>query len=529
MKTPTGRAAGVVLGAVLLKLLPGGVLPLPVAGQVPEDVFVVGQVAEPRSLDPHAVTSLNDFRILVNLYEGLVRFADGTLRVEPALATGWTIEDAGRSYTFTLRPDVRFHDGTPFDAAAVRFNIERMLDPGHPDHGTGPFPLAFMLDAIARVEVIDPLTVRFELREPYAPLLSNLAYPIGLMVSPAAVREHGTDFGRNPSGTGPFTFSEWTSRRRVVLERNEAYHEGPPALGQVIFRPLSEPVTRMAELLTGRIDLGVELAPDHVAELRTSAEFEVHEAVGPHLWFLILNLREGPFRDPRLRLAANLAVDRGAIVEELLRGTAVAATGPIPEAFDWAFADDLQAYPHDPERARALVREAGYPEGVDVTFLVPQGGSGMLAPIEMATAIQADLAQVGIRARIETYEWNTYLARVNAGLSGRGDMAQMAWMTNDPHILPALALHSSAWPEEGGFNSGYYGNPELDRLLDEARVTADEEARAALYRQVQEIVREDVPWVVVASWRQNAVTSARVRGFRLQPSFFLELRDVVKR
>ncbi|MGD2135742.1 MAG: ABC transporter substrate-binding protein, partial [Gemmatimonadales bacterium] len=148
-----------------------------------DDILVVGQIAEPKSLDPHAVTSLNDFRILVNLYDGLVRFRQGTLDVEPALAESWEIGDEGRTYTFHLRRGVRFHDGAPFDAEAVKFNVERMLLDDHPLHDTGPFPLAFMLGAIERVEVVDAYTVRFVLTEPYAPLLSNLAYPIGLMVS----------------------------------------------------------------------------------------------------------------------------------------------------------------------------------------------------------------------------------------------------------------------------------------------------------------------------------------------------------
>jgi len=148
--------------------------------------------------------------------------------------------------------------------------------------------------------------------------------------------------------------------------------------------------------------------------------------------------------------------------------------------------------------------------------------------VQMATAIQADLARAGIRARIETFEWNSYLARVNAGLEGRGDLAEMAWMTNDPDTLPYLALRCAATPEQGGFNSGYYCNPEADRLIEAARTETDRDRRAALYRDLQQLVRKDLPWAIVASWRQNVAARKNVHGLRLQPSFFLQLARTYK-
>jgi peptide/nickel transport system substrate-binding protein len=524
-----GPARGIAMPLVLFFSLILIRVAQPAHAQIPRDVLVVGQVAEPQSLDPHTVTSLNDFRILVNVYDGLVRFKDGTLEIEPALATSWDISDDGRTYTFHLREGVRFHDGSVFDAGAVQFNLERMLDDDHPAHDTGPFPLSFMLEMVKRVEVVDPLTVRLHLEEPFAPLLSNLAYPIGLMVSPAAVMERGKDYGRHPSGTGPFRFAEWESRRRVMLERYPEYWDGPAELRTVIFRPITDPVTRVAELLSGGVDLVVEATPDQVAELRGDREFTVHEQVGPHLWYLILNTREKPFSDRRMRLAANYAIDKEALVEDLLQGTATVAAGPVPRAFGWAYDENLDPYPYDPEKARALMKEAGYGDGADVVFFVAQGGSGMLDPVQMATAIQADLAEVGIRAEIESYEWNTFLSRVNAGLEGKADMAEMAWMVNDPHTLLSLALRTDAWPEAGGFNSGYYSNAVVDSLLTVAQGATSQRERTRIYRKVQEVVFHDAPWVFIASWKQNAITSRSVQGFRLQPSFFLRLHDTYKR
>ena len=494
--------------------------------QTPPGVLIVGQIAEPKALDPAAVTAVNDFRILMNVYDGLVRYKDGTLEVEPALATDWDISEDGTVYTFTLRDGVKFHDGSDFNAEAVKFNFDRMLNEDHPYHDTGPFPLSFFFSAVESTEVVDEMTVRFTLNAPYAPFLSNLAYPTGLIVSPAAVAQHGADFGRNPSGTGPFTFAEWRSNEAVVIEANPDYWGGAPELQAVVFRPITDANTRTAEMLAGGIDLMVEVPPVALSEFQGDT-YTVHEQAGPHVWFLILNAKEGPFADKRARQAANYAVNKEALVNEVLEGTAEVAAGPTPPAFAWAYNPDLEPYPYYPDKARELIAEAGA-DGAELTFYVTEGGSGMLDPVAMGTAIQADLEAVGFDVKIETYEWNTFLGEVNPGLEGKADMAEMAWMTNDPDTLPFLALRTEAWPDKGGFNSGYYSNPQVDELLEAARVATDQDERARLYKEMQTIVQEDAPWVFVANWKQNAVTSDQVENFSLQPSFFLLLEDVVK-
>jgi peptide/nickel transport system substrate-binding protein len=499
----------------------------PAAAQTPPNVLVVGQIAEPASLDPHVSTAANDFRIAVNLYDGLVRNKPGTLEIEPALATDWTISEDGLVYTFTLREGVSFHDGSPFNAEAVKFNFERMLNEDHPFAATGPFPLAFFFSSVKSVEAKDDLTVVFTLNEPFAPFMSNLASPTGLIVSPAAVEQYGADYGRHPSGTGPFKFEEWKSNTSVVASRNESYWDGAAPLEAVIFRPITDANTRVAEMLSGGIDVLLETPPDNVARFRDDASYQVVEAVGPHVWYVMLNAKEGPFADKRVRQAVNYAVNKQSLVDDVLQGTAEVSAGPIPPAFNWAYNEDVAPYPYDPEMAKKLLAEAGA-EGAKLTFLVTEGGSGMLDPVPMGTAIQADLAAVGLDVEIKTYEWNTFLSEVNPGLEGKADMAEMAWMTNDPDTVPYLTLRTDASPENGGFNSGYYSNPEVDELLAKARTSTDQAERAELYAKVQEIVHEDAPWLFVANWVQNAVTTAAVQGFKLQPSFLLHLKDVTK-
>ncbi|PND18559.1 ABC transporter substrate-binding protein [Ensifer sp. MMN_5] len=503
-----------------------GAAAAPAAAQTPPDVLVVGQIAEPQSLDPHTVTATNDFRILVNVYDGLVRFKDGTLEVEPALAESWKISDDGKTYTFKLRQGVKFHDGSDFDAEAVKFNFDRMLKKDHPFYDTGPFPLSFNFASVEAVNVLDEYTVEFRLSEAFAPFLSNLAYPTGLIVSPAAVEKHGKEYGRSPSGTGPFKFVEWLSNQRVVVERNPDYWDGAAKLQAVVFRPITDANTRVAEMMAGGIDVMVEVPPDNLATFEQDANFAVAEQAGPHVWFAILNTKEGPFADKRVRQAANYAVNKQTLVDDVLQGTATVAAGPIPPAFNWV-EGSVEPYAHDPEKAKALLAEAGV-ENPQVTFYVTEGGSGMLDPITMGAAIQADLQAVGFKVKIETYEWNTFLGRVNPGLEGKADMAEMAWMTNDPDTVPYLTLRTDAMPDKGGFNSGYYSNPQLDELLEKARRSTDQGERGKLYGEVQSIVHDDAPWLFVANWKQNAVTTAAVKGFKLQPSFLLDLHDVTK-
>ena len=264
------------------KLLAGAAIAVlmaasPVVAQTPPNVLIVGQIAEPQTLDPQVSTAANDFRILTNIFEGLVRFAEGTLEVEPALATDWTISDDGLVYTFNLRDDVVFHDGTPFNAEAVKFTFDRMLDENHPYYETGPFPLSFNFADVTSVEVLDDYTVEFTLGVPFAPFMTNLATNTGVIVSPAAVAEHGEDFGRNPVGTGPFKFEEWQSNTRVVVSRNEDYWGEPAGMETVVFRPITDANTRVAEMLSGGIDIMVEVPPDNVSMFAEDPSFMVYD------------------------------------------------------------------------------------------------------------------------------------------------------------------------------------------------------------------------------------------------------------
>ena len=484
--------------------------------------IVVGQVAEPKSLDPAADTAVNDFRILVNIYDGLVSYAPNSLDLKPGLAKSWKVSGGGKTYTFALRHGVTFQDGTPFNAQAVKFNFDRMLVKGAPGSDTGPFPLAKQFfGEVTKVSVVDDHTVQFTLKEPYAPFLANLAYPTGLIVSPTAVEKYGKSFGHHPVGTGAFAFTSWQANQNVTLKANADYWNGKPPTKNLVFRPLPDASSRISALKSGGADIVVEVPADNVKELKNTDGITVQTTAGPAVWFCILNARSGPFKSKLVRQAANYAVDKKAIVDHVLQGTATVAKGPVAPAFGDAYDDSLTGYPYNPAKAKRLLARAGYAHGVDVTFYVTTSGSGMLEPKSMGEAIQAQLKKVGINAQIKTFEWNTYLDKVNAGLEGKADMAEMAWMTNDPGTLPFLTLRSEAFPDKQGFNSGYYSNPRVDALINRSQVTTDPAERNALFKQMQPIVVKDAPWLFVANGALTAAMTDHLHGFHLHPSFDL--------
>ncbi|WP_078707216.1 ABC transporter substrate-binding protein [Consotaella salsifontis] len=491
------------------------------------DRLIVGEASESTSLDPQSAMLDSDFRVLVNLYDGLVRFKPDSLDIEPALASRWDISPDGLTYTFHLRQGVRFHDGALLDAQAVKFTFERMLRPDHPFHDTGPFPFAYLFSAVARIDAPDPQTVIFHLKEPFAPFLSHLAHPAGLIVSPEAVKKGGKTFARSPVGTGPFRFGEWRPGEALTLSRNNDYWDGAPLLVAVEFRTVGDAAARAAALRSGNIDLAFDFDPDARRAFAKDRAFQVFEAVKPHLWFLFLNTQEGPFADKRVRKAANLAIDKKTLVEDVLGGSAVEAAGPISPSFTWALDGKTAPYPYDPDKARRLIREAGA-EGRTVVLLAAEDGAGMLSPLAMAKAIAADLQKVGLNVAIESASWTRFLSRVNPGLLGRADMAEMAWMTADPDTLPYLALRSSNTPDRGGFNVGLYANKDLDQMIEAAHVSTDRAERATLYSKIQRIAHDDAPWVFVAHGKANAVARSTVKDFALPPTALPRLDKVRK-
>ncbi len=508
--------------AVVALLLGVGAL-APVAAQ-PAGTLVVGLVAEPVNLDPAQVTDLNSNRVGRRIVETLVTFPDESTQVVPGLAESWAISKDGLKYTFKLRKGVSFHDGTPLNAEAVKFSIERQIIPEHPFNKLGKYPFAnYFFGNVKAVEAVDPQTVEFILKEPRASFLAVLTAGAASIVSPTAVRKLGVDYPLTPVGTGPFKFVAWDRGQRVVLEKNAGYWKHPVKIDRVIYRPIVEGQARLTELLTGALDLIVDTPPDFVPQLESNPKVMVLKQVGVHVWYLGINNQKKPFDDKRVRQALNYAVNKEALVRDVLKGTGSFSRGPVlPNT--WGADAALKAYPYDPERAKKLLAEAGYPSGFSTTLWVPESGSGMQLPVAMSTVIQSNLKAVGVNVALQTMEWGAYLAKLR---TKEQDLFALSWMAGneDPDLVMYPLLHSSQWTPNGP-NRALYKNEKCDELLHQARLTTDQKKRAELYREAQRILVDDAPWVFVDHEIQTAAHAKRVQGFKLHPSFDLRVETI---
>lgn len=484
------------------------------------DTLIVGLEAEPTSFDAHQLSDYNSSRAAMELYDQLVRFKDGSTDLEPSLAEKWDVSEDGLEYVFTLREDIKFHDGTDFNAEAVKFNIDRQIDPNHPFHDTGQYAYAdFTFGMVDNVEVVNDYEVKIALTEPFAPFLSNMAMHSASMVSPAAVEKFGADFTKNPVGTGPYKFVSWAPGVEAILEKNEEHFRGAPSISKIIFKPIADAQTRLAELEAGTIHLIVNVPPDDLVRLDGDERVQIIEDAGMHVWWTAFNTQKEPFNNVQVRQAVNYAVNKEAIIDGLLQGTGELANSPIPPNV-WGHNADVKNYEYDPEKAKELLAEAGYPDGFEVDYWVPESGSGMQQPQVMAAAIQADLAEIGVKVNIQTFEWGTYLDKVFVPLEETDmDMHQMSWIgdNGDPDNFLYILLSGEQWPTKG-FNDSYYNNEEVNELLNKARVTSDKAERTAMYEKVQEIVMEEAPWLVLDYEKQIVLASPSLNNFKLHPT-----------
>jgi len=341
----------------------------------------MGLVAEPTSLDPGQLTDINSMKLLGALYDTLVRFKPGGFEVEPALATSWDLSADGMVYTFRLRQGVKFHDGTAFDADAVKFTYDRLLDPNHPYADTGPFPFApGYYGSIAETIVVDPSTVQFRLKHQDSALVNAFTLNTGRIVSPTAVMTQRKGFAQNPVGTGPFKFVNWDHNVRITLAANPDYWDGAPALSGIVFRPLIDEQTRITEFLSGGVDVIFDVPPDNIEQVKADRGAVFAAQPGPHVWWVTLNTTQPPFDNVLVRRAVNYAVNKDTLTLDILKGTATPAVGPIPPAITWAYTDQVSRYPYDPAQAQALLQQSGVLLPINVTFWSPSQARGCSRP-----------------------------------------------------------------------------------------------------------------------------------------------------
>ncbi len=507
------RAVTVIL-AVVFTLSAGA--PSPGMAQTTNDTIVVAMEAEIPNLDPGQALGLHSLRATRLIMEPLVAPRPTSTEVIPWLATSWSVSADGLEWTFKLRPNVKFHDGAVLNAEAVRYTFERVLNKNHPAYDLGRWSfIVGYLSSVSGVEAVDPLTVKFVLKQPNAAFLAYLSLPNAGIISPTAQQRLGKDFANQPVGTGPYRFSSWQRGVKLVLERNEEYWGTKGKPKSIVFRPIPEDVTRVAELLAGNADVIIPVLPDAIPQIERNKDTAIIRQRGLTFWFVAFNLSKKPFDNVKVRQALNYAIDKGAIVRDVLKNTGIVANQPLPTS-SWGYSPDAARYTYNPMRARTLLAEAGYPDGFSATFWVPDSGSGMQLPKEMATVIQANLAAIGVQTKIEIFEWGSYLGRLTRD---RPDMAALSWFikSDDPDVglFPIAFSRSVPLP-----NASRYSNPEVDRLLMEARSTPDRARRARSYKAVIKILNEEVPWILVDHQIEIVGIRSNIKGLTVNPNGF---------
>ncbi len=498
----------------------------PVSEPKGEVDFIFAQGADAVKMDPADVTDRGSVRVCSQLYDGLVKFSPGKTTVEPNLATEWTTSEDGLVWEFKLRDDVMFHDGTPFNADAVVFNVERQFDETHPQH-TGDFEYwlymfgGFKGDVAAdgrpscvldSVEAVDEYTVRFTLTRPFGPFIQDLAMFFTYMISPTALQEQGESYGwpgSVPVGTGPFKFGEWVEGDHITLERYDDYHGRSARVDRVIIRVIPDNTDRYHALQAGDIQ-GMD-APDidDLVACESDTNCQVLLRPANTTAFIDIMTDREPWDDVRVRRALALAIDERAIVDGLYDGLGEVASQFVPPGL-WGHNPDLEDYGYDPDEARRLLWEAGVEEGFTFDFwYLPRSRPYYPAPENIAEAVASYWADVGLNPRVRTEDLNTYLEDRAAG---KFDVWMIGWTADngdpDSFFYPFVCAPT---PREGNWNSE--AAQEAMDLLVKAQALSNPLEREPLYFQVAALVHDDVPRLFLAHTRTPLLLSASVKGY----------------
>ena len=458
--------------------------------------------SSPINLDPRVGIDAQSQRIDELLFDPLVT-RDQHFNLQPALAESWETPDP-LTYIFHLRPGVRFANGQPLTSRDVKWTFDSLMQGKVRSAKAGTFT------SVSRIDVPDERTVIFHLKQPFASLLWNLSGAAGVVPYGS-----GEDFNREPIGSGPFRFVRAQQDNFVLIERNPNYWGTPAKLDRIEFKVIPDATTRALELRKQSADVAINsLVADTVVTLERDRDLEVMQAPGSNYAYIALNLRDPILRDVRVRRAIAYAVNVQPIIHYLLRDEARPAYSILPPQH-WAYDGDVPRYPHDPERARQLLDEAGYPAKNGVRFHITMKTSTEESTRLLAAVLQQQLREVGIALDIRSFESATFLADVTKGAY---QIHSLRWIggNQDPDIFENLFATASFAPKRA--NRTFYSNPRVDELIQEGRSTLDREKRKAIYDEIQQILAEDLPYINLWYLDNVLVHTKRVQGIQLGPA-----------
>ncbi|HYD66383.1 ABC transporter substrate-binding protein [Azospirillum sp.] len=485
----------------------------------------------PENFNPQINTTSTSFDVALPVYNNLVQFEYGGTKVMPGLAESWTVSSDGLVYTFKLRQGVKWHSSNDFkptrdfNADDVLFSFNRMWKEDHPFHkvsggGYDYFKDMGMPDLLKSIEKVDDHTVVFTLNKVEAPFVANLGMPFAAILSAeygdALLKKKTPErIDQVPVGTGPFQFVTYQKDAVVRYKTNEAYWGGKAPIDNLVFAITTDPAVRQAKLKAGECHIVPFPNPADVEALKKDPTLTVMEQEGLNIGYLAFNVTKKPMDDARVRRALNMAVDKKAIVDAVYQGAGVPAKNPIPPTM-WSYNDAIEDYPYDPEKAKKLLAEAGHPNGFETDlWAMPVQRSYNPNAKRMAEMMQADLAKIGVKAKIVQYEWGEYRKRLQGGDHQAGLFGWVGDNGDPDNFLHTLLGCDAA--RAGGSNVAKWCNKEYDDLVVQAKRTNDIGARTKLYEQAQVIFKEEAPWLTIAHSVVHMVMSKNVVGYKMDP------------
>lgn len=470
----------------------------------PPGYLVAGIESNPLQLDPRYSTDANSVRIGNLIYNSLLRY-DERSRLQSELAENWRMLD-DRTYLFNLRRDVTFHNGKRLTAADVKHTYESILDPGSLSPKRG------LLRPLETIDQIASHQLRFRLRAPHAPFIEQ--FTMGIVSADAG--KAASDY-RPPPGSGPFRLEALESGEKVVLGANPNYWEGRPGLAGVVFKIVPDALVRALEFKQGAIDfMQNDLEPEMLPWLKSNTDARVELNQGTTFQYIGINLTHPILRHQKVRQAVACAIDRDSIIRHLLKNIVSEASGLL-SPHNWAYDESARRWPYDPARAKRLLDEAGFSDpdgdGPRPRFRLSFKTTNIDLRRRIAEAFKEQLQRVGIEIELRSYEWGTFFSDIK---TGNFHLYSLAWVgIEDPDIYHQI-FHSSSVPPNGD-NRGRYRNAEVDRLLEQGRVTLDRSERKVIYHNVQRLLAEDLPYVPLWWWKNVIVKQPGLRGFVAYP------------
>ena len=480
------------------------------AGGAEAKELVVAVQSTFTTLDPYDASDTLSQAVAKSFYEGLYGF-DRNMKRIPVLAESAEASADGLVYTIKLKQGVKFHDGTEFTADAVKANFDRVTDPKN------GLKRIVLYSNIAKTEVVDPYTVRFTLKKPFSAFLNQLAHPSGAMICPSALEKWGGKVAVHPCGTGPYTMKEYNPSEILHVVKNPNYRvAGLPKLDGIVWKPVVENSTRAAMLRTGEAQFAMSLPPEQVKLLQEEGNVTIEASPSIITRYLSMNVLKKPFDNPKVRQAINYAINKEALAKVAFSGFAHPATGPAPAGVQYA--TKLGPWPYNPQKARELLKEAGYPNGFRAKLWSAYNHTTANKAIQF---LQQQLAQVGIKCDIQALEAGQRVALVEDVKDPKDAQVELyyiGWSSStgelDWAIRPLLATES--WAPKGS-NTAYYSSKTVDDGLMEALATTDEAKKQAIYDKVQKQIWDDAPWAFLVDEDNLSAYSKNLTGFYTMP------------